>query len=205
MTWMLTATGAAFDLRFIEPATISLLDIAHHLAQINRFTGACKRPYSVAEHSLLVCDLLEQFGITDPAVRLAGLMHDAHEAYTTDLSSPMKQLIGKPWQIEEKRIQYAVLKRFRLLTAFTSGRLEIDRADLVALCTERRYLLPPTKPGDLFQIDHTRSITWDFESRAAMTWLDWRQAFIDKFDELQFARAERATEQAGDPASSTND
>ena len=31
--------------------------------------------------------------------------------------------------------------------------------------------------------------TWvDFESRARFTWLDWRQAFLDKFAELQFAR-----------------
>lgn len=58
MTWMLTATGAAIDLRFMPPAQISLLDIAHHLARLDRFAGACSRPYSVAEHSLLVCDIL---------------------------------------------------------------------------------------------------------------------------------------------------
>src|ERR1700754_1012877 len=47
MTWMLTATGVAFDLRFIKADAIDIADIAHHLAQINRYTGACRRPYSV--------------------------------------------------------------------------------------------------------------------------------------------------------------
>jgi hypothetical protein len=34
-----------------------------------------------------------------------------------------------------------------------------------------------------------------------MTWTDWRQAFLDALDALQFARAELALELDGDPAS----
>jgi hypothetical protein len=132
MTWLLTATGATFDLRFIAAGSISLLDVAHHLAQINRFTGACSRPYSVAEHSLLVCQLLEHAGYTSPALLQAALMHDAHEAYTSDMSSPMKQVLGNAWAAEENRIQHAVLRRFGCYTAFTAWRTPIHNADLQA-------------------------------------------------------------------------
>ena len=75
MTWMLTATGATVDLRWMAAEDISILDIAHHLAQINRYTGACSRPYSVAEHSLLVCEIMErELGVSSPHALLAGLM-----------------------------------------------------------------------------------------------------------------------------------
>ena len=49
MTHMLTSTGHTVDLRWIRHEAVDLRDIAHHLAQINRYTGACARPYSVAE------------------------------------------------------------------------------------------------------------------------------------------------------------
>lgn len=202
MTWMLTSTGVAFDLRFIAQDSISLLDIAHHLAQINRYTGACKRPLSVAEHSLMVCELIEILGETDPAVRQAALMHDAHEAYTTDVSSPMKELIGSPWSREEARIQHTVLLRFKLLAAYAAARQRIRHVDLIALMTERHYLLPAGGPAWFCEHTHPR-VSWDFETRAAMTWMDWRQAFLDKFAELQFLRDERARDLAYCPSKPT--
>lgn len=195
MSWLLTATGTQFDLRFISAGAISVLDIAHHLAQINRFTGACKRPYSVAEHSLLVCELVERrFGERDPAVLMAALLHDAHEAYTTDLSQPMKQLIGAPWRVEEARIEWAVRRRFQLVDAFAAARHRIHWADLTALSTEREQLMPPG--GDEWPVtrSHPPVGWWNFDQRAAFGWLDWRQAFLDRFAELQFARVERIGE-----------
>ena len=72
MSWMLTATGQQFDLRFIDDASISLIDIAHHLSQINRYSGACSRPMSVAEHSLFVLAIVESaLPTASPAVLLA--------------------------------------------------------------------------------------------------------------------------------------
>ena len=188
MTWMLTATGATIDLQFVHGADISLLDIAHHLAQINRYTGACSRPYSVAEHSLLVCDLLERHRlVTDPCVLLAALLHDAHEAYTTDLSQPMKQAVGEAWHNVEERVALAVRRRFDLLTAFTTGADLIKWADLTALSTERAQLLPPSGPVWAATVSHP-PLDWDFEERAGFTWQDWRDAFIERFAELNFAR-----------------
>ena len=188
MTWMLTATGATVDLRWMRGEDISLLDIAHHLAQINRYTGAASRPYSVAEHSVLVVELLERAGYSNPSVLQAALMHDAHEAYTTDLSTPMKQVLGDAWSREEARIQYAVMRRFHLATTFGAWRGVIHSADMTALATERAALLPPGGPVWPVMATHPPAEWVDFASRAQFTWLDWRQAFLDRFAELQFAR-----------------
>lgn len=189
MTWLLTATGAAVDLRWLRGGDISLLDIAHHLAQLNRFTGACVRPYSVAEHSLLVCEIAErERGIRSPSVLLAALMHDAHEAYTADVSSPMKQVLGEAWALTEARIAWQVQSRFKIHTASITARADIKWADLTALSTERAQLLPPSGPDWPCTASHP-PVTWvRLADRAAMGWQDWRQAFIDRFAELTYAR-----------------
>lgn len=188
MTWMLTATGSQVDLRFMTHDTISLLDIAHHLAQLNRYTGACSRPYSVAEHSLLVADLLERGTTLGPSALLAALMHDAHEAYTADLSSPMKRIVGPAWAMEEQRIQAAVLRRFGLKEAFAQHHDRIKWADLTALSTERAALLPATGPVWPTSTTHPPADWVDLAQRATFTWTDWRDAFIDRFAELIYAR-----------------
>lgn len=200
MTWLLTATGATVDLRFMRHDDINVDDIAHHLAQINRYTGACSRPYSVAEHSLLVCEIAErECGERSPAVLMAALMHDAHEAYTTDLSQPMKQVIGEAWRMEEARIEHSVRKRFGLLTAYAHAGAHIHWADLTALSTERAQLLPPGGPEWPVARTHPPIGWWRFDERAAFTWDDWRQAFIDRFAELQFARQLQAEALGNDP------
>lgn len=185
MTWMLTYTGATFDLRHADPAAISSLDIAHALSQLNRYTGHASRPYSVAEHSLLVVEILQrELCVHQPQVLLAGLMHDAHEAYTNDVATPMKQLLGEVWRVTEDHIQRQVLQRFGLMETYVRNQGIIKMADTIALATERRDLLPPTGAPwpvlqDVAPIDWLTLDAWD-----VMEWKDWRQAFIDRFAEL---------------------
>jgi len=187
VTWMLTCTGAKVDLRLMMPDSLSVLDIAHALANINRFTGHCSRPYSVAEHSLLVADIMErELHIHDPAALLAGLMHDAHEAYTGDLSTPLKQLLGSSWAAEEARIQNAVLARFSLVAAYHRHAADIKRADLIALATERRDLMPAGGPAwPVLEGVAPASHLWQrLNAPTAMRWADWREAFVERFAEL---------------------
>ena len=144
MTWMLTITGAIVDLRYMDASTIDILDISQGLAQINRFTGQASRPYSVAEHSLFVVQLLERRGVTDPHVLMAGLLHDAHEAYFGDMSTPLKRMLDQATagalRLEERRIQMAVLRHYRVLVPSSACGELIRWADLTALSTERRAL-----------------------------------------------------------------
>jgi hypothetical protein len=64
--------------------------IARQLSRICRYAGSTPRFYSVGRHSLLVAELVPH----DPALRLAALVHDAHECWTGDLCRPAKQVTG---------------------------------------------------------------------------------------------------------------
>lgn len=85
--WMLTSTGKKYWPLDPHPDDIDIHDIAHHLSLLCRFTGACSHFYSVAEHSVLVSELLER---EDPKLAMLGLMHDATEAYLGDVGRPLK-------------------------------------------------------------------------------------------------------------------
>ena len=182
MTWMLTVTGAQFDLRSPQAAQVSTLDIAHSLALTNRFTGHTSRPYSVAEHSLLVEEIMwREFGPMPTAALLAALVHDAHEAYLGDISTPLKQALGH-WKLEdvEGPIWHAVQQHFSTRTASRDYASIIKRCDLMALAMERRDLMPAGGP-EWRLLDGVKAPEWiTLNQRAGMDWTDWRQAFIDR-------------------------
>ena len=84
-----TYSGVVFDV--LTPAgEVRIDDIAHGLAHICRFGGQCERHYSVAEHSVLVHNLISRYYGCGPEA-FAGLLHDAEEAYLGDMVRPLKQ------------------------------------------------------------------------------------------------------------------
>jgi len=82
-------SGAYIDLFDPTPDVIHIQDIAHALSMVCRFGGHTATHYSVAEHSLHVASQLER-QYRDPRLTLAGLLHDAEEAYTGDMVRPLK-------------------------------------------------------------------------------------------------------------------
>lgn len=74
----------------LRPEDICIEDIAHHLSLICRYTGACPFHFSVAQHSLMVSALMGAHGLFNREAGLAGLLHDASEAYLNDIASPVK-------------------------------------------------------------------------------------------------------------------
>jgi uncharacterized protein len=198
VTWILTATGRHLDLAKPRLSAIAPLDIAWALAQTNRFTGHALRPYSVAEHSLLVCEIAEvQFGL-DVHAQLAALTHDAHEAYVGDLCTPAKAAIGQPWHNFESLVELAVHCALQTSVAAHQFAIQIKAADLIALATEKRDLMPRHDAGLIPWpcLDGVEPCPWvrlDSPERTAMGWEDWRDAWLDKYHELDFARTELAT------------
>lgn len=80
----------------LRAVDIRIQDIAHHLSQICRYTGACPHFYSVAQHSVYVSSLMwGEYGT--PEAAMAGLLHDAAEAYFNDLASPVKHDPRMKW------------------------------------------------------------------------------------------------------------
>lgn len=145
-TTITTVSGRHIDLLHPQPDTIELVDVAHHLAHISRFTGAVTHSWSVAQHSMLVMRLL-QFTLRAPVMaQMAGLMHDAHEFACGDVSTPMKHTLQAvapgAWRHIEAGLERAMRTRFCLHTAAGVFAIDIKRADMLALAAERRVLQP---------------------------------------------------------------
>lgn len=188
--WILTANGHSFDLQYGNQTQVVIADIAHALAQINRFTGHCRRPFSVAEHSLLVAEIVDRLLTHDIHARLAGLMHDAHEAYIGDLSSPAKSVVGDAWHVLEHRMERTVRSAFALHGAAFTWQRVVKQADLIALATERQQLMPAS-PGLWECLVHVTPVDWvDLMApeRCTSTWADWRDRFTSQYQTLDFAR-----------------
>ena len=142
MSWILTTTGREHELDgaavFVTGNVPCLVEISHSLAQINRFTGHCARPYSVAEHSLLVADIARSYFNASPLIELTALMHDAHECITGDVASPIKSVLGDAWTQFENAQQSNLLLAYGLDEALQDNHQWIKHCDLIALATERR-------------------------------------------------------------------
>jgi hypothetical protein len=130
--WIETYSGKY--LHFLDPREeeIEIEDIAHSLSMECRFGGHTSRFYSVAEHSILVASLLPR------DLQLAGLLHDASEAYLRDIASPIKQYIGNYKEIEHG-LMTVIANKYGFNWPMAP---EIKQADTVALKIEARNLLP---------------------------------------------------------------
>lgn len=107
-----TISGHMVNLLDPQAADITLHDIAHHLSRIPRFNGATigRYPWSIADHSLLVEDLVSLVN-PDPLWRMAALLHDAHEFVVGDITRPMQSAL---WTIQGPRASvdaFAFIKR----------------------------------------------------------------------------------------------
>lgn len=189
--WMLTHSGREHYLSGHEILRnqIDIRDVAQALAQINRYTGHCHRPYSVAEHSLLVADLARRNG-KSTLVQLACLMHDAHESTAGDMSTPAKHAIGLAWANFEHRQADILRRQFGLVTAFTVYRDLVNLYDLIALATERRdltnYDATRNRPWPVLdtpgaEVAPVASINLNDLARTTRPWHEWRDQFLTQF------------------------
>ena len=118
-----------------DPQQLDAGDIARALANQCRFGGHCRVFYSVAQHSVIVSELVEQRG-GDAEDVFAALMHDASEAYLGDMPHPLKHRspLGAAFKEAEDHLEQAIGERF----AIKADVPEIKRADRALLATERR-------------------------------------------------------------------
>lgn len=85
---------------------IKIEDIALALSNACRYAGHISPFYSVAQHSVIVAGFF-----SDPATRLAALLHDAEEAYLGDMPSPYK--VRYPQFVEDAdKLRRAIYARF---------------------------------------------------------------------------------------------
>lgn len=156
--WMQTFTGKQFWPMDPRADEIDIADIAHSLSMQCRYAGHSLRFYSVAEHSTLVAKWILDNGTRWDA--LAGLLHDATEAYLVDVPRPVKPFLNG-YREAEARMWNAVAQRF--------WGYEFDlppivhEADNRILCDERAQNMAPSQ-ADWNIPDNPLGITLQFWS-----------------------------------------
>jgi hypothetical protein len=110
MSCIRTYTGIMFDPLNPDPALINMVDIAHALSLLCRANGHFRNFYSVAQHSINCMEEAKARGYSRK-VQLACLLHDAGEAYLSDVTRPVKQEIPKYLEIE-KPLQDLIWKKY---------------------------------------------------------------------------------------------
>lgn len=132
--WIQTFTGRQFWPLDPRPEDVDLTDIAHALSMKCRYSGHCKRFYSVAEHAVLVSRLVR------PEVALEALHHDDAEAYLPDVPRPIKSSLTGFKEIERK-VEQAIATALNLKYPWDE---EIHIADMTILADERLALMGPS-------------------------------------------------------------
>lgn len=139
--WRGTFTGGKFWPLDPRIEDVRFEDIAHHLALANRYGGATRTSYSVAEHSVIVSLYVP------PEFAREALMHDAAEAYIGDMVRPLKH---QPEMAEfcraEDRIMPVIFRAFgvtstpesRAAISEVDDRIVIDETDAL-VANPKRY------------------------------------------------------------------
>lgn len=204
--WIQTRDGGRFDLLSPKHAKsrVEPEEVAHALSNLCRFTGHTSRFYSVAEHSVRVaarCLAMAYEKQKKPdnkyarTCALLGLVHDAAEAYTGDVSYPMKlalqttegdrALVREIFRDVEEYVEEKLLGYAAVDVAFTGI---VKEADLQLLAWESNRFLKGGRTGEwkvlagLEEKDLRDEIAepLQVDSMAA-----WSYAWLESFDALK--------------------
>lgn len=173
--WMQTASGRPYWPSDPRPEDIFIEDVAHALAMMCRYTGACRDHYSIGEHSVHVSYMVP------PEFAFQGLMHDGPEYVLNDMNRPTKNDLPDYQALEELNWR-AFARRFGLPYELDPS---VKRADTAILLAERAATLNPSH------------LPWDWARGYAVPdvkiecW-DWRTAekkFLERFYELNWGKS----------------
>lgn len=166
-------------------------DIARALSWLCRWGRHCSRWYSVAEHSLRVMSvamaLATEQRVRAPLVGAYGLLHDAGEAYLTDIPRPVRRFIPGWLEIEE-RVHEAILERFALPPPPAEVAAIVEEADELLLAVEAHELFPENH--FVRQKIARASVTPAIEKALAMPYQAWKPGpgGPDDWDEVAMLR-----------------
>lgn len=139
----------------LTPDIFDIRDVAWALGNQQRFNGHVDERWTVAQHSVLVARLLQLRG-ADPLTVMAGLLHDAHEAYIGDVAAPQKAFIPG-WDAYERAFMHKVQRAFDLDPRDQDMWAEVALADQQALylenlnfrrCTPDEFIRPGFSADD---------------------------------------------------------
>lgn len=164
-----TVSGKRVNVTHPDKNDITLEDIAWALSRIPRFAGhtITEIPYNVAQHSVYVASLAESIftgslPITLPAdvekavtdiisqkglrssILIKAQLHDAHEAYTGDIPSPIKKIpeLRDTFKLIEMRLDHAIFSKFMLDELSDNEKILIKFCDKLAQAIEGYQFMP---------------------------------------------------------------
>ncbi len=111
-THIYTYSGVSFSPLSPSVDDISFVDIAHALSYICRANGHFRSFYSVAQHCLSCVEEARLRGLPQH-IQLACLLHDASEAFISDITRPVKRQLTE-YVVIEKQLQDIIYQRFGL-------------------------------------------------------------------------------------------
>jgi len=205
-----TVSGVFFDISDPCADDIEIVDIAWGLSRQARFAGhtITSIPYSVAQHSLYVTDLVKSVllkqdkSLCNSAINFCGrtfedalqqdslenilmaaLLHDASEAYLMDVPSPVKNMPGfkEAYGTVEKRLMDAIMGKFCYKIPSADITKLIKWADVFSRAVEAYHFMPSRGAGWVGL--PTPPIEYLHKFAEPMTSFDAYKKFIDRFEE----------------------
>lgn len=170
---------------YLREPKFTITAMARALSNTARFGGNTYFRYSVAQHCVLVSEIMEYMAIGDP---MEGLLHDGVEHVLQDIPSPYKHMPDlqgyrnvEQWLDSRLRIQFN-------LPLFPTK--EMKWADSVALFVEAWYLIPERGQELTFAPGHDDAKQY----AGGLISMGWRpyymhertaeRMFIERYDEL---------------------
>lgn len=137
MNYMTTYSGLHFTP--VEPVTedIRIEDIAHALSLLCRANGHIPTFFSVAQHCIN-CALEAEARGYSPRLQLACLLHDAGEAYVSDVTRPLKPYLPQYLEIEDRLLD-AIWEKYLSQPLTTEERVLVFAVDDAQLYHEFEY------------------------------------------------------------------
>lgn len=171
--WIQTFSGQAYWPLNPRAADVRIEDIAHHLGYVCRFSGACRRFYSVAEHSTHVGHVVDaalmfrdDISAEDKRqIVLAAHLHDAEEFVPPhDVARPVKYSDDCTFLREMgRRNEAAVFEALGVDLKWLELPLIKDADNAMLLAEQATIMAPPPMawvpmdvPDDLLDIAHYR-------------------------------------------------
>lgn len=144
--YITTFTGIHFYPSEPEKDKLCIEDIAHSLSLLCRGNGHVKTFLSVGQHCLFCAKEAEGRGYS-ARVQLACLLHDACEAYLSDVPTPFKRQLPEYMALEDRMLTM-VYEKFLGSDLTEEEALQVKEVDKDLLWFDLWYLLgePQTTP-----------------------------------------------------------
>lgn len=165
-----TLSGAKFFVKECNVQDVPMTDVANALALNCRFNGHIVRHYSVAEHSVLVSNLVS------PENALYGLLHDYAEAFISDIPRPFKTTITGHNDFE-RAVMANVCDLYGLPLDVPEDVAYID----THICAVEAYVLGGVVPE--WVVHYDLEVCPQHEIKG-LSHLQARAAFMNRFNEL---------------------